>query len=539
MRARSGRPTDDKWWQRGVVYQVYPRSFRDSNSDGVGDLGGITASLDYLRWLGVDAVWLSPIFRSPMADFGYDVADYEDVDPLFGTLTNLDELIGALHRRDMRLLLDLVPNHTSSEHPWFVDSRSSRAAAHRDWYIWRDARPDGSPPNGWICAFGGSVWEWDEGTGQFYFHSFLKEQPDLNWANPAVRAAMHDVMRFWFRRGVDGFRIDVVNLLAKRFELETLPSDVMIDLAAISNPDESAGVFQGQRWAATSTIYPIISDLRGVADEFDDPVLVGEIWLPIRRLMRFYGRHLDGLHMPFNFQLITTRWRAPAVHRVVASYEGALPAGAWPNWVLGNHDKSRIASRVGAAQARVAAVLLLTLRGTPTLYYGDELGMADVGVPVDAQRDPQGLRGGKSRDPERTPMRWDGSPLAGFSAAQPWLPIGPDVASVNVAAERDDPDSMLSLHRRLLEMRRTEPALNIGEWHDLGHTPASLAYLRSDGSRRFLIVANLTAAPTSVTQHAQGLSGTVVLSTVRREPNERYAGADDLAADEAIVVELD
>ena len=531
--------THGKWWERGVVYQVYPRSFRDSNADGVGDLRGVNASLDYLHWLGIDAVWLSPMFRSPMADFGYDVADYEDVDPLFGSLADLDELIAELHRRDMRLLLDLVPNHTSNEHPWFTDSRTSRSAKHRDWYLWRDARDDGSPPNAWITAFGGSAWEWDARTGQFYFHSFLKEQPDLNWANPAVRAAMHDVMRFWLRRGVDGFRIDVVQLLAKRFELATLPAEVRIDMAAISDPGLSASAFWRQPWAASTAIYPIIRGLRGVVDEFDDRVLVGEIWLPIRRLMRFYGRELSGLHLPFNFQLITTRWRAPAVHRVVAAYEGALPAGAWPNWVLGNHDRSRIASRVGTAQARVAAVLLLTLRGTPTLYYGDELGMTDVAVPPDAQRDPQGLRGGESRDPERTPMRWDSSPLAGFSAAQPWLPIGPDVASVNVAAERDDPDSMLSLHRRLLELRRAEPALNIGEWHDLGNTSATVAYLRSDGARRFLIAANLTGTPAPTPDGAAGLSGRVRISTVHRASGDRHAPADGLAANEALVVEVD
>jgi alpha-glucosidase len=346
-------------------------------------------------------------------------------------------------------------------------------------------------------------------------------------------------MRFWLRRGVDGFRIDVVQLLAKRFELATLPAEVRIDMAAISDPGLSASAFWRQPWAASTAIYPIIRGLRGVADEFDDRVLVGEIWLPIRRLMRFYGRELSGLHLPFNFQLITTRWRAPAVHRVVAAYEGALPAGAWPNWVLGNHDRSRIASRVGTAQARVAAVLLLTLRGTPTLYYGDELGMTDVAVPPDAQRDPQGLRGGESRDPERTPMRWDSSPLAGFSAAQPWLPIGRDVAGVNVAAERDDPHSMLSLHRRLLELRRSESALNIGEWHDLGNTSATVAYLRSDGARRFLIAANLTGTPAPTPDGAAGLSGRVRISTVHRASGDRHAPADGLAANEALVVEVD
>ena len=417
-----------KWWQSGVVYQVYPRSFQDADGDGVGDLRGVRSRLDYLEWLGIDAVWLSPIFRSPMADFGYDVADYEDVDPRFGTLDDLDELLRDIHGRGMRLLLDLVPNHTSSEHPWFIESRSSRAAARRDWYIWRDPLPDGSPPNDWQALFGGSAWQWDEHTGQFYFHSFLQEQPDLNWRNPEVRAAMFDVMRFWFRRGVDGFRIDVVQLLAKRFELEPAP-------LSARRPTRSDDPML-QRWAATPAIHTIMRQLRSVADEFDDRVLVGELWLPVQRLVKFYGRDLSGLHLPFNFQLITLPWKASVVHRAVVRYEGALPEGAWPNWVLGNHDRSRIASRAGVAQARVAAILLLTLRGTPTMYYGDELGMIDGDIPGASERDPQGLRGGDSRDPERTPMRWDPSPSGGFTdGAQPWLPMGAD-AVVGHRAER-------------------------------------------------------------------------------------------------------
>ena len=264
-----------------MLYQVYPRSFLDSNGDGVGDLAGIRARLDYLENLGVDAVWLSPIFRSPMADFGYDVASYREIDPIFGTLADLDELVAALHARGMKVILDLVPNHTSSEHPWFLDARSSRGAEHRDWYIWRDARPDGSPPNAWIAAFGGSAWERDEQTGQYYFHSFLKEQPDLNWANPQVRAAIYDVMRFWFRRGVDGFRIDVINLLAKRLELIPLANSIAIDQSLFDGTDRALGFLTKQRWAATPGIYPIIRQIRAVADEFDDRVLIGELWMPI------------------------------------------------------------------------------------------------------------------------------------------------------------------------------------------------------------------------------------------------------------------
>ena len=529
----------EAWWQRGVVYQVYPRSFQDSNSDGVGDLPGVRQRLDYLHWLGVDAIWLSPIFRSPMADFGYDVADYTDVDPLFGSVDDVDSLVEDLHARGMHLLLDLVPNHTSNLHPWFLDSRSSHAAAHRDWYIWRDARPDGSPPNGWIASFGGSAWEWDDLTGQYYFHSFLKEQPDLNWSNPDVRAHMFDVMRFWLRRGVDGFRIDVVNLLAKRFELERLPDHVAIDPSIVDDPARVAAVMRRQLWAATPDIHSIMRQLRSVADEFDDRLLIGEVWLPMRRLVRFYGTDLTGLHLPFNFQLLTIPWSAASVHRAIAEYEAALPEGAWPNWVVGNHDRPRIATRVGPAQARVAALLLLTLRGTPTIYYGDELGMTDPEIPVSAQRDPQGLRGGESRDPARTPMRWDTSARAGFSDAEPWLPVGTDVAPRNVASERDDPGSMLSLCRRLLELRRKERALNLGEWLDAGYTESAIAYVRSDGPRRFLVAANLTGTAAALPSAATGYSGRLLVSTTRLGPETDFQAQDDLAPDEAILVQID
>jgi alpha-glucosidase len=480
----------------------------------------------------VDALWLSPIFRSPMADFGYDVADYRDVDPLFGDLADLDELVEEAHRRSIRVLLDLVPNHTSSEHPWFLESRSSRAAAKRDWYIWRDPLPDGSPPNDWVSVFGGSAWEWDESTGQFYFHSFLKEQPDLNWRNPDVREQMFEVMRFWFRRGIDGFRIDVAQLLAKRFEL----------LPRSSSRAPSASGWPGdplrQRWAASGAIYSIMRQLRAVADEFEDRTLVGEIWVPLRRLVRFYGRDLTGLHLPFNFQLITLAWSAATVHRVVVQYEGLLPKGAWPTWVLGNHDRSRIASRTGSAQARVAALLLLTLRGTPTMYYGDELGMVDVDIPAAARRDPQGLRGGESRDPQRTPMRWDSSPNAGFSAAEEtWLPVGPHVEGVNVADQRDDPDSMLTLYRRLLALRRAEPSLSVGSWQDLGRTQSALAFLRTYGRSRYLVVANFTDLGGPMPDAARDLRGEVVLSTLSAD-KEPFDGTRELQPNEALIVRL-
>ena len=507
-----------RWWQRGVVYQVYPRSFQDSNGDGVGDLPGIRHRLDHLAWLGVDAIWLSPIFPSPMADFGYDCASYTGVDPLFGTLDDLDALLHDLHRRGMRLLLDFVPNHTSDRHPWFVDSSSSRGSARRSWYIWRDALPGGGPPNGWQSEFGGSAWEWHEPTGQYYFHSFLKEQPDLDWTNASVRTAIFEAMRFWLRRGVDGFRLDVVNLLAKCRELEPGPVD------------------RPQRWGDRRRIHPIMRQLRAVADEFEERVLIGEIWRPVRELVRFYGQDLDELHLPFNFQLLQLPWQAGRLARGIEHYEGSVPDGAWPTWVIGNHDKPRIASRVGAAQARVAAMLLLTLRGTPTLYYGDEIGIADADVPPEQQRDPQGLRGGESRDPARTPMRWDGSALAGFSEGMPWLPIGPAVGTINVAAQRGDPASMLSLYRRLLELRRREPALSIGGYRALVARRGVLSYLRSHDGRNYAVALNLSDRRAEVRLE---LAGRVEASTHPGRDDRPVRETVELAANEGVVIAVD
>jgi alpha-glucosidase len=433
-------------------------------------------------------------------------------------LADLDALIEDLHRRGLKLLLDFVPNHTSDRHPWFLESRSSRDNPRRDWYIWRDPAPDGGPPNEWQSAFKGSAWELDERTGQYYFHAFLKEQPDVDWRNPQVRAAMADVLRFWLERGVDGFRIDVVWLLAKGHEIEP----------GWSGEQEGIGGDQPE-------IHHHVIGLREVAHEFGDALLIGELYVRPERLVAYYGARGEGLQLPFNFQLVQSPWRAAELAPMIARYEGLLPHVAWPNWVLGNHDKSRIASRVGPSQARVAAMMLLTLRGTPTLYYGDEIGMLDVSVPAREQRDPQGLRGGDSRDPQRTPMRWDGSPNAGFTDGMPWLPIGPDVATINVQAQRDDPGSMLTLHRRLLELRRREPALNVGDFHSLGYDGDALAYLRSDGERRLLVALNLGSAPASL---AVGETGTVLLSTLPGREGQQITDRVELAADEGVIVEL-
>jgi alpha-glucosidase len=524
------------WWQRGIVYQVYPRSFQDSNADGIGDLQGITWRLEYLKWLGVDAVWISPIFPSPMADFGYDVSDYQDIHPLFGTLQDFDTLLHQAHAKGIKVILDYVPNHTSDQHPWFLESRSSRVSAKRDWYIWADPKADNSPPTNWISVFGGSAWQWDEPSRQFYYHAYLKEQPDLNWRNQHVQQAMSDVLRFWFERGVDGMRIDALRQLVK----DALQRDNPPDPAWQPGQDPYRSLVPLYT-ADQPEILDIIARWRELTDSYDQPerVLIGELWLPIERLVAYYGFDGNGLHLPFNFHLILTAWQARQIGALVEQYEAALPPGAWPNWVLGNHDRSRIASRVGPEQARVAAMLLLTLRGTPTLYQGDELGMLDVPVPPEAVQDPvertvPGLRLG--RDPERTPMQWDRSENAGFCApgVQPWLPLAADAAERNVELQRADPASMLALHRRLIKLRRTQAALSIGSYRTLAVTDNTLAYVRSHADAQTLVALNFSATPQRI-----ALPGSVIsLSTMLDRENEHVADMLELRPNEGIVARV-
>jgi alpha-glucosidase len=522
------------WWQRGIIYQIYPRSFMDSNGDGVGDLPGIVGKLDYLTSLGVDAIWLSPIYPSPMADFGYDVADYIGIHPLFGTLADFEILVAESHARGLKVMLDFVPNHSSDEHPWFIESRSSRDNPKRDWYIWRDPAPDGGPPNNWLSFFGGGAWEWDAATSQYYLHLFHTKQPDLNWRNPAVQSAMLDALRFWLDRGVDGFRVDVIWLMIKDDQFRDNPP----------NPEYLAGqppraaqlpVYNADR----PEVHDIIAMMRQLLDQYDERMMVGEIYLPIERLMTYYGVAGSGTHLPFNFQLILLPWNARVIDAAIAAYEAALPADGWPNWVLGNHDQHRIASRVGAAQARVAAMLLLTLRGTPTIYNGDEIGMHDVDIPPELVQDPQelGVPGiGLGRDPERTPMQWDASPNAGFTSGTPWLPLADDYQRFNVAAERDDTRSMLALYQRLIALRRNTPALEIGSYAPLPADGDLLAYIRAAGRKRLLIALNL--GPQEQTLDLSALHGRVVLSTHLDREGEPADGTLALRADEGVIVEL-
>jgi alpha-glucosidase len=527
---------DHEWWQRGIVYQIYPLSFQDSDGDGKGDLRGIRNRLDYLTWLGVDALWISPFYPSPMADFGYDISDYCAVAETFGTLAEFDALVQEAHARGLRVILDFVPNHTSIEHPWFRQSRASRANPKRDWFLWRDPAPGGGPPNNWLSNFGGSAWTFHAATGQYYYHAFLKEQPDLNWRNPAVRAAMYDVLRFWLERGVDGFRVDVLWCLVKDAHFRDNPP----------NPGYREGEPSSNRVLARYTVdqpemFEILHEMRSVVDDYPGRVLIGEIYLPVERLVAYYGDETrKGVHLPFNFQLIQSPWSAAEIVRIVAEYERLVPSGRWPNWVLGNHDKPRIASRVGPAQARVAAMLLLTFRGTPTLYYGDELGMEDVAIPPERMRDgweknEPGV--GLSRDPQRTPMQWDGSRYAGFSTAPPWLPIAPDSGARNVASLAEDPQSILTLHKRLIALRRSHAALSVGAKALLPAAEGTLAFERWHGDERFIVALNLTHEPKEL-RFAQ-CSGRVLLSShLDREP-EAVRGKVHLRADEGVVIEAD
>ncbi len=526
------------WWQTGVIYQIYPRSFYDASGDGIGDLQGIIDKLDYLAALGVDAIWLSPIYPSPMADFGYDVADYCDIHPIFGDLATFDCLLAEAHRRGIRVILDFVPNHTSDRHPWFQESRASRDRARRDWYIWRDAKPDGSAPNNWVSMFGGPAWTWDEATGQYYLHLFLKEQPDLNWRNPAVQSVMLDVLRFWLERGVDGFRMDVVGFIMKDEQFRDNP---WLPGADPQRPD---------LWTQQEHLHDIdqpeahdiIRMFRRLIDSYPDRVVIGEIWAePRARWAEYYGYDLSELNLPFNFALMSQPWQAAAIRASVAELEAALPPGAWPNYVLGSHDKPRLASRFGSQAVRLAAMLLLTLRGTPTLYNGEELGMANGLIPLDKLQDPQGMNisPDMGRDPYRTPFQWSAAPNAGFSRAEPWLPVADSYEQVNVEAQTADPHSVLSLYRQLITLRHRTPALSQGSYNPRLLCPDDcFVYLREAEGSRCLIALNFSGESRTLNASDLGESGTVLLTTGLEPPRDVPLSAIHLRPHEGVIIAL-
>jgi alpha-glucosidase len=510
------------WWRDGVIYQVYPRSFADSDGDGVGDLRGITEHLDHLSWLGIDGLWLSPTFPSPNADWGYDVSDYRGVHPELGTMDDMDELIARAGERGIHVLLDLVPNHTSDEHPWFRD--------RRDFYVWREGR-DGEPPNNWRSVFGGPAWTRDEASGLWYLHNFAAKQPDLDWWNEDVRDEFDDILRFWMARGIAGFRIDVAHGIVKDRELRDNP--------AAGAEDREQERWLGQRLTFSMNrpeVHDVLRRWRTVAEPHDG-VLVGETWvLDLERLAEFYGDGVDELHLAFNFVFLLADFEAEALAPIVARTEELLPERAWPVWTLGNHDMTRFATRWAADDAglaRCALMLLFTLRGTPVLYNGDELAMPDVEVPPERVVDPVGLLGDErrpGRDGARTPMQWTDEPGAGFSTAQaePWLPYGD--LSVNVAAQREDPDSPLQLVRDLIALRRAEADLRTGAYAETLVDGGLWAFRRGDG---FLVALNLGSEEAAVEA-----AGTIAIATRRERDGERVEGTLTLAPGEGAIVRL-
>ena len=500
------------------------RSFRDTDGDGIGDLAGVTESLPYVRDLGVDALWLSPIHPSPDRDLGYDVTDYVGVDPRLGSLADLDALLARAHAAGMAVILDWVGNHTSDRHPWFREARASRSSPRRDWYVFRTGR-GGGPPNNWRSIFGGSAWQYDDGSGEWYLHTFFPEQPDLNWRNEQVREAMGAAMRFWLERGVDGFRLDALPLFIKDARLRDNPV----------NPDWRPGTseYRGLRpkWTVDQPdMDEVLVFLREVVNGFSDRVLVAEMGLPPARAARYHG----AIDIPLNFGLITEPWTAERLERRIHAYVEALPEGAWANWVLGNHDVSRVATRLGEELAQSAAVIATTLPGALTLYFGDELGLPDHPSPPRPPRDALGrLDPARSRDPQRSPMPWDRSVNSGFSSGSPWLPLHPRAAERSVAAQQDDPRSTLSLYRRLLALRREHPCLATGELTELRADEGTLSYERP-GSPHHVIVARLSDTPATVELPR---AGRVVISS---KPRAHAAAARtvELAAREAVVLEL-
>lgn len=530
---RPSSPADEgPWWGTGILYQIYPRSFADSDGDGSGDVPGIIEHLDHLAWLGVDGIWLSPVTCSPNADWGYDVSDYREIQPDLGTSEDIDRLISEAGRRGIRVLMDLVPNHTSDQHPWFLDSRSSVTARHRNWYVWADPKPDGALPNNWVSGFGGPAWTLDETSGQYFLHNHLDEQPDLNWWDEEVREAFDGIIEYWLDRGVAGFRIDVCNIIVKDALLRDNPPSTDDDPLDVQLFGQKP-IYNGNR----PEVHEVIRRWRQLTDRRQDIVLVGETPVePASALAAYYGTGQDELHLAFNFPFINSPLEAEAMRTVVEDVERSLPAGAWPVWTGSNHDMARLATRWAEGRpdrTRVAILMLLCLRGTPVLYQGDEIGLPDTDVSGDDLRDPLGVRFWPyaGRDGCRTPMPWADAPGGGFTrpGIRPWLPFG-DLGACNVEDQRSDPDSVLHLTRDLIALRREELDLHAGEYRSLAAPDGVWSWSRGD---RFVVVANMTEADVVV----EVPTGTVRLATVRSRQGELVADALALGGWEALVVQ--
>ena len=514
------------WWQRGAIYQIYPRSFADADGNGVGDLAGIADRLDHIAGLGAEAIWLSPFYRSPMADFGYDVSDYCDVDPTFGTLADFERLVEEAHARGIRVVVDWVPNHSSDRHPWFEASRSSRDDPKRDWYVWRDSAPGGGPPNDWESIFkaAGRAWTFDERTGQWYLHSFLAEQPDLNWDNPEVEAAMHDVLRFWLDRGVDGFRLDAIHRIAKDPGLRD-------NTGAARKHDED--------W---DTMHDRLRGIRRVIDEYEDRMLVGEVALhDLHRIVEYLATG-DQLHLAHNFIFAEQPWDADGYRTSIDDFEIVAEGRAWPAWFLENHDNPRVVDRfgeegLGPARARAALLILYAVRGTPFIYQGQELGLPNAEIPPDRVVDVDG------RDPERAPIPWrppsEAGPGAGFTTGDPWLPLVAEAEDLNVETQAADPRSTLSLTRRLAQLRRETPALQMGVHRSLDAGPDVFAWMREDDAERLLAAVNFATRPAPLDVGEPVAGSAVILSTDPDRPEAEVSSEGlELAPGEGVLLRL-
>ena len=517
-----------EWWQHAVFYEIYPRSFADSNNDGVGDLNGIASKLDYLKDLGVDAIWISPCFPSPQVDFGYDVSDYENIDPMYGTLANFDHLQQEASKRGIKIILDFVVNHTSDQHKWFLESKSSKTSPKRDWYIWRDGKGPGQPPNNWISTFGGSAWKIDPVTNQYYYHFFYAGQPDLNWRNPEVKTAMFDVTRWWYKRGVAGFRLDAVDTM---FEDPQLKDNPVLEGKNKQGDPNTDQIYNTK----LPEVHEALRDLRKVADE-NNAVLIGETWTKdISELKQYYGEHNNELQMPMDFMFSRVdKLSPPEFRRQIGAVDSA---GGWPVFVISNHDIPRSYLRYGDGQhndqiAKLMATLYLTLRGTPIMYYGEEIGMTNNDpTRKEDVKDPIGRTGWPNeigRDGERTPMQWSAEENAGFSKSKPWLPVSPAYTTHNVASELKDSSSVLQAYRQLLSLRHKNPALLDGEYIAVNESDANvLSYVRKYKDQAVLVVLNMSGQKqdASFDLTSQGFTG----KSAHTLFNSAGKGSDDSA----------
>ncbi len=520
-------PANDVWWKHAVIYEVYPRSFQDSNGDGLGDIKGIAQRLDYLKQLGIGAIWITPMYPSPQVDFGYDIADYEAIDPQYGTMADFDALLHEAKARGIRVIMDLVLNHTSDQNPWFKESRSSRTNPKRDWYIWRDGKGPGQPPNNWQSWFGHSAWQFDPNTNQYYYHYFYVQQPDLNWRNPEVRKAMYDVMRFWLDKGVSGFRIDAVSRLFEDPELRDDPYLPGINVYGDRN-------IKHEYTDNLPEVHEVLREMRKVVDAYPDhPVLISEADEPnVIELAKMYGKHNDEVQLPMDFQIADLNQLSAPKFRELFNEVENNPAGGWPEYFFSNHDQPRQWDRYGDGVhndqiAKLMAALELLPRATPQMYYGEEIGMRTTDPKrKEDVRDPIGRTGWpkeKGRDGERTPMQWTPGKNAGFTTpkAKPWLPIPPSSEIYNVETESADPNSIFNFYMRLLALRQSEPALVHGGYVSVDQQNQQvLSFLRTGpaGSRSVLVALNMSATPQTLSyalqaQGVRGKTGAVLLTT--------------------------